>query len=65
MSGPLDAALSSELAVDRRLVVQLGGGSPGLRALGSPIKFSDSSARYGAPPLLDEHRGEILRKCPA
>ena len=62
--GTLDAALSSELAADRHLVVQLGDGSLGLRAVGSPIKFSDSSPQYGAPPLLDEHRDEILRKCP-
>jgi len=60
----LDAALSSELAADRHLVVQLGDGRLGLRAVGSPIKFSDSSPTYGAPPLLDEHRDQILRKCP-
>ena len=62
--GTLDAALSSELAADRHLVVQLGDGDLGLRAVGSPIKFSDSSPEYGAPPLLDEHRDQILRKCP-
>ena len=39
--------------------------SLGLRAVGSPIKFSDSSPHYGAPPLLDEHRDEVLRQCPA
>ena len=63
--GTLDAALSSELAADRQLVVQLGDLGLGLRAVGSPIKFSDSSPRYGPPPLLDEHREEILQKCPA
>ena len=63
--GTLDAALSSELAAERHLVVQLGDPGLGLRAVGSPIKFGDSSPRYGAPPLLDEHREEILRKCPA
>ena len=61
--GTLDAALASDLAAARDLVVDLGDGSLGLRAVGSPIKFSDSSPRYGAPPLLDEHRREILR-CP-
>ena len=61
--GTLDAALSSDLAVARNLVVELGDGSLGLRAVGSPIKFSDASPRYGPPPLLDEHRKEILR-CP-
>jgi crotonobetainyl-CoA:carnitine CoA-transferase CaiB-like acyl-CoA transferase len=61
--GTLDAALSSQLAKDRELVVQLGSASIGLRAIGSPIKFSDYSPRYGAPPLLDEHRDEILGTC--
>ena len=63
--GTLDAALSSELTADRQMVVQLGDSGLGLRAVGSPIKFSDSSPQYGAPPLLDEHREQILRKCPA
>lgn len=63
--GTLDAALASDLAADRHLVVRLGEGSPALRAVGSPIKFSDSSPEYGAPPLLDEHRDEILRRCPS
>ena len=63
--GTLDAALSSELAADRHLVVELGDGSLGLRAVGSPIKFSDSSPEYGPPPLLDQHREEVLRQCPS
>ncbi|MBP8295349.1 MAG: CoA transferase [Burkholderiales bacterium] len=63
--GTLDQALSSDLAADRHLVVQLGDPDLGLRAVGSPIKFSDSVPEYGAPPLLDEHREEILRQCPA
>jgi crotonobetainyl-CoA:carnitine CoA-transferase CaiB-like acyl-CoA transferase len=63
--GMLQEALSSQLTEERELVVQLGDGSLGLRAVGSPVKFSDSSPQYGAPPLLDEHREEILRKCPA
>lgn len=58
--GTLDTALSSDLAADRQLVVQLGHGAPPLRAVGSPIKFSDSSPEYGLPPLLDQHRAEIL-----
>lgn len=62
--GTLDAALSSELVAQRNLVVQLGDGSLGLRAVGSPVKFSDSEPRYGPPPLLDEHRDEILRRRP-
>lgn len=63
--GTLDAALASDLARDRHLVVELGDGSLGLRAVGSPLKFSDSTPQYGAPPLLDEHRAEILQQCPA
>ena len=58
--GTLDAALASDLAADRHLIVQLGDSALGLRAVGSPIKFSDSSPQYGAPPLLDEHREQIL-----
>jgi len=61
--GTLDAALSSELAADRHMVIELGDGSLGIRAVGSPIKFGDSSPHYGAPPLLDEHRAEILGRC--
>jgi CoA:oxalate CoA-transferase len=62
--GTLDTALSSALVADRHLVVQLGDGGAPLRAIGSPVKFSDSSPEYGAPPLLDEHRAEILGPCP-
>ena len=58
--GTLDAALASDLAAERNLVVDLGHGSLGLRAVGSPIKFSDSQPCYGAPPLLDEHREHVL-----
>lgn len=60
--GTLDAALSSDLAEQRKLVVQLG--NLPLRAVGSPIKFSDSSPEYGPPPLLDQHRAEVLCECP-
>jgi crotonobetainyl-CoA:carnitine CoA-transferase CaiB-like acyl-CoA transferase len=63
--GTLDAALASDLAADRQLVVQLGDGRVSLRAVGSPIKFSDSSPEYGLPPLLDQHRAEVLGKCPS
>ena len=62
--GTLSEALSSELALDRQLVVQLGDRSLGLRAVGSPIKFSDSTPQYGAPPLLNEHHDQILKRCP-
>jgi crotonobetainyl-CoA:carnitine CoA-transferase CaiB-like acyl-CoA transferase len=62
--GTLDQALGSALAAQRQLVVQLGDARLGLRAIGSPIKFSDSSPSYGAPPLLNEHHDQILSRCP-
>ena len=49
---------------DRELVVAARRRHRSLRAVGSPIKFDDSSPPYGAPPLLDEHRDEVLRQCP-
>ncbi len=61
--GTLDAALSSKLAAERELVVQLGDPALRLRAVGSPIKFSDSTPTYGPPPLLNEHREQILDAC--
>jgi CoA:oxalate CoA-transferase len=62
--GTLDQALSSELVREREMVVNLGSPGLGLRAVGSPIKFDDSKPHYGEPPLLDEHRDEILREWP-
>ena len=56
---------TSELAAARELVVQLGDGEPPLRAVGSPIKFERLRAAYGLPPLLDEHRDEVLGKAAA
>ena len=61
----LDVALASELVAERELVVQLGSPALGLRAIGSPIKFDDSTPEYGAPPLLDEHHEGILGACAA
>jgi crotonobetainyl-CoA:carnitine CoA-transferase CaiB-like acyl-CoA transferase len=63
--GSLDQALASDLVRDRNMVVQLGPQSLGLRAVGSAIKMSDYEPRYGAPPLLDEHRQEILERSKA
>jgi len=56
----LDDALNNDLTRYRNLVVQLGDGTVPLRAIGSPIKFSDSEPVYGLPPLLDEHRCSVL-----
>ncbi|UHL63963.1 CoA transferase [Paralcaligenes sp. KSB-10] len=58
--GTLSDALDNDLTLYRNLIVQLGDGSERLRAIGSPIKFSDSEPEYVMPPLLDEHRGDIL-----
>lgn len=56
----LNDALENDLTRYRHLVVQLGDGSLPLRAIGNPIKFSDSETVYGLPPLLDQHRSSVL-----
>jgi len=58
--GTLSDALRSDIAADRSLVVQLGDGSLPLRAVASPLRFADFTPDYGMPPLLDEHRGEVM-----
>lgn len=58
--GTLNDALQSDIAAARSLVVSLGDGSLPLRAVGSPIRFSGFAPAYGMPPLLDEHRDEVL-----
>jgi CoA:oxalate CoA-transferase len=58
--GTLDKALASPLAVDRGLVVPLGDGSLPLRAIASPLRFGGYEPRYGLPPLLDQHRAEVM-----
>jgi CoA:oxalate CoA-transferase len=63
--GSLKQALESDLARSRDLVVTLGDGSQPLRAVASPLKFDGYTPRYGLPPLLDEHRDEVLGKVPA
>jgi crotonobetainyl-CoA:carnitine CoA-transferase CaiB-like acyl-CoA transferase len=59
----LNESLNSELTASRSLVVSLGDGSLPLRAIASPIRFDGFTPSYGLPPLLDEHRDEILAKC--
>jgi len=63
--GTLNDALRSDIAAARGSVVTLGDGSLPLRGVASPIRFSDFRPTYGMPPLLDEHRGEILGKAVA
>ncbi|VTU22498.1 CaiB/BaiF CoA transferase family protein [Variovorax sp. PBL-E5] len=58
--GTLSDALRSDIAADRSLVVPLGNGDLPLRAIASPIRFDGFTPSYGLPPLLDEHRGEVL-----
>lgn len=58
--GTLGEALRSSIAAERGLVVELDHCEPPLKAVASPIRFEGYEPHYGAPPLLDEHRGEIL-----
>lgn len=63
--GTLQQALDSPLAASRELVVSLGDPSHGLRAIASPLKFDDWQPGYGLPPLLNQHRDEVLGKAVA
>ncbi|SHI04444.1 CaiB/BaiF CoA transferase family protein [Pollutimonas bauzanensis] len=58
--GTLNDALESDIAAARSLIVTLGDGSLPLRAIASPIRFDGYAPTYGLPPLLDEHREEVL-----
>ncbi|CAJ96622.1 putative acyl-CoA transferase/carnitine dehydratase [Cupriavidus necator] len=60
--GTLNEALGSDITAARSLIVALGQGELPLRAVASPIRFSDYEPSYGLPPLLDEHRDEVLGK---
>ena len=63
--GSLAQALASDQARSRDMIVSLGSGSQGLRAIGSALKFDGFTPTYGMPPLLDEHHGEVLGKAVA
>jgi crotonobetainyl-CoA:carnitine CoA-transferase CaiB-like acyl-CoA transferase len=58
----LEQALQSPLTRSRGMVVQLGDDDSGLRAVGNPLRFDGYEPRYGLPPLLDEHRRQVLGK---
>lgn len=58
----LEHALHSDLTASRNLVVPLGAPEHGLRAIASPINFDGYTPQYGLPPLLDQHRDQVLRK---
>jgi len=60
--GTLQEALESPLAASRGLVVPLGGPDSGLRAVASPFKIDGWQPEYGLPPLLDQHREQVLGK---
>jgi crotonobetainyl-CoA:carnitine CoA-transferase CaiB-like acyl-CoA transferase len=58
----LNEALASDLARARAMVISLGDGSLRLRAVASPVRFDGYAPQYGLPPLLDEHRAEVLHE---
>jgi len=58
--GTLRDALEGDLVADRAMVVDISEGTLPMRAVGMPIKFSDSTPDYRLPPLLDQHRDEVL-----
>jgi len=58
--GTLNAALRSDMAAARALVVPLGDGTLPLKAVACPIRFQGFSPTYGLPPLLDEHGDAVL-----
>jgi len=59
--GTLGDALRSDIAASRGLVVPLGDGSLPLQAVASPLRFQGHAPAYALPPLLDEHRADIMR----
>lgn len=58
--GTLNAALRSDIAAARALIVPLGDGNLPLQAVACPIRFQGFSPVYGLPPLLDEHGDAVL-----
>ena len=54
-------ALMSEEAVERGLVFALPHATAGSApAIAQPFQFSETPCRYGTPPLLGEHTGDVL-----
>lgn len=56
----LEQALASELAADRRMVVDLPCDGVRLRAVGAAIKGDGVSPAFGEPPRLGQHNTELL-----
>jgi len=63
--GTLSEALASDLTRSRQMVVALGDPAQGLRAVASPLKFDGFTPQYAPPPLLGEHREQVLGKAGA
>lgn len=61
----LGQALESDLTRARDLVISLGDATAVLRAIGMPLRFDGLSPHYRMPPLLNEHRDEVLGKASA
>lgn len=59
--GTLTDALKSDLAASRQMVVPLGSPDSGLRAVASAVKFHGYEPEYTLPPLLDQHRADVLK----
>ena len=56
----LEQALESDLSRARDMVAAIDTPDGTFRMVGNPIKFSEYSTTYKAPPLLGEHNDEIL-----
>ena len=57
----LESALDSETTRSRRMIVEISTEEGGIRAVGNPIKNTDTEEIYRPPPHLDEHDSVIGR----
>jgi crotonobetainyl-CoA:carnitine CoA-transferase CaiB-like acyl-CoA transferase len=56
----LEDALAGDLARSRDMVAAIDTPDGPIRVVGTPFKITGHTPRYGAPPLLGEHTGEVL-----
>jgi crotonobetainyl-CoA:carnitine CoA-transferase CaiB-like acyl-CoA transferase len=56
----IEDALAGDLAASRSMVVDLPCEGARLRAVGAAVTCDGRTPVYGAPPLLDQHRAEVL-----
>jgi crotonobetainyl-CoA:carnitine CoA-transferase CaiB-like acyl-CoA transferase len=61
----LPTALAGDLTREREMVVDVPTPAGPIRSVGNPIKVAGVRTRYGAPPLLGEHNGELTSESPA